>query len=260
MSSPNEPGYPRAGDGPGGANGSVNGPPSATGSPAGHGTESGDVPPWQRGPGGRAARPQRRQPQEPADAETPRAGSAAGHTTGDSGGLDARLNRFISGGSGPVGSRPTDAGARRARRAPRRPSRGGASRGLRQRAAGPVRARAAPAAAAQARAGAAHRAGTGEPARAGHQPHPGGHPAQGSGAGQHADPAGRPVERAEGVAGAVGRTVLRVDDRRGVPVSGARRHGCVEQAEQQRRRPAHQRQRQTAASWCPAAPSSAAPR
>jgi hypothetical protein len=102
VSSPNEPGYSRAGDGPGGANGSVNGPLSSTGSPAGHGTESGDVPPWQRGPAGRAARPQRRQPQEPpAHAETPRAGSAAGHTPGESGGLDARLNRFISGGSAP---------------------------------------------------------------------------------------------------------------------------------------------------------------
>jgi hypothetical protein len=88
VSSPNEPGYSRAGDGPGGANGSA--------------ADSGDVPPWQRGPAGRAARPQRRQPQEPpAHAETPRAGSAAGHTPGDAGGLDARLNRFISGGSAP---------------------------------------------------------------------------------------------------------------------------------------------------------------
>jgi hypothetical protein len=102
VSSPNEPGYSRASDGPGGANGSVNGPLSSTGSPAGHGAESGDAPPWQRGPGARAVRPQQRPPSESAaHAETPRAGSAAGHTPGDTGGLDARLNRFISGGSAP---------------------------------------------------------------------------------------------------------------------------------------------------------------
>jgi len=102
VSSPNEPGYSRAGDGPGGANGSVNGPLSSTGAPAGHPADSGEVPPWQRGPGARAARPQRSQQSEsPARPEAPRAGSAAGHTPGDTGGLDARLNRFISGGSAP---------------------------------------------------------------------------------------------------------------------------------------------------------------
>jgi hypothetical protein len=98
VSSPNEPGYPRAGDGPGGANGSGNGPLPA-GSPAGHAAEGGDVPPWQRGPAARAARPQRRQPPEPARSESPRAGSAAGHSASDTAGLDARLNRFIGGGS-----------------------------------------------------------------------------------------------------------------------------------------------------------------
>ena len=99
MSSPNEPGYQRAGDGPG-PNGSVTGPVSG-GSPAGHAADSGDVPPWQRGPAARAARPQRRQPQEsPTRTEAPRAGSAAGHSPSDTAGLDARLNRFISGGSG----------------------------------------------------------------------------------------------------------------------------------------------------------------
>jgi hypothetical protein len=84
VSSPNEPGYQRAGDGPGGANGSV----------------SGDIPPWQRGPAARAARPQRRQAAEsPARTETARTGSAAGHSPGDTAGLDARLNRFLSGGA-----------------------------------------------------------------------------------------------------------------------------------------------------------------
>ena len=69
MSSPNEPGHPRAGDAPGGTgNGSAQGPA--------HGAEHGDVPPWQRGPAARA-----RAQQAP-----------------DAGGLDARLNRFISGG------------------------------------------------------------------------------------------------------------------------------------------------------------------
>ena len=76
MSSPNEPGYPRTGDGAGSANGS------------GGGEHSGDVPPWQRGAS--RVRPTR-QPETP---EGGRAGSAAGHTPG----VDARLNRFISGG------------------------------------------------------------------------------------------------------------------------------------------------------------------
>jgi Transmembrane domain of unknown function (DUF3566) len=97
VSSPNEPGYSRAGDGPGGANGSVTGPLSA-----GHAADSGDVPPWQRGPAARAARPPHRQaPESPVRSDTPRTGSAAGHSPGETGGLDARLNRFISGGSAP---------------------------------------------------------------------------------------------------------------------------------------------------------------
>ena len=70
MSSPNEPGYPRAGDAPGSANGSPGGPP-------------GDVPPWQRGPAARAARQPQRQAPDPGGP-----------------GVDARLNRFIGGGSG----------------------------------------------------------------------------------------------------------------------------------------------------------------
>jgi hypothetical protein len=80
VSSPNEPGYPRAGDGPGGGNGSVGGPPA-------HAADHGDVPPWQRGPAARAAR----QPQR----QSPNDGPA-----GNSPGVDARLNRFIAGGSG----------------------------------------------------------------------------------------------------------------------------------------------------------------
>ena len=106
MSSPNEPGYPRASEGPG-ANGSVTGPVPA-GSPAGRAADSGDVPPWQRGLSARAATPQHRQPQEaPARTEAPRAGSAAGHSPSDTAGLDARLNRFISGGSASAAPTPT---------------------------------------------------------------------------------------------------------------------------------------------------------
>ncbi|PXX12886.1 DUF3566 domain-containing protein [Mycolicibacterium moriokaense] len=84
MSSPNEPGYPRAGDTPGGANGSV----------GGHTADSGDVPPWQRGPAARAARQPQRQSSEPH--------TAAGHPPG----VDARLNRFIAGGSGSSAAPP----------------------------------------------------------------------------------------------------------------------------------------------------------
>jgi Transmembrane domain of unknown function (DUF3566) len=95
VSSPNEPGHPRAGDGPGGGNGSVTGPVPA-GTSAGHAADHPEAPPWQRGPAARAARPQNRPQSAPARNESPRAGSAAGDSTG----LDDRLNRFIGGGSG----------------------------------------------------------------------------------------------------------------------------------------------------------------
>ncbi|MEW5811812.1 MAG: DUF3566 domain-containing protein [Actinomycetota bacterium] len=95
MSSPNEPGHPRAGEASGGTgNGSAPGTPAPSHSgppqqaPA-RGAEHSDVPPWQRGPQARA-----RQQQAP-DAQ---------------GGLDARLNRFIAGGpeteQAPRGDRP----------------------------------------------------------------------------------------------------------------------------------------------------------
>lgn len=95
MSSPNEPGHPRAGETSGGT-GNGSGPgtpaPSHSGPPPqapSRGAEHSDVPPWQRGPQARA-----RQQQAP-DAQ---------------GGLDARLNRFIAGGpdtdQAPRGDRP----------------------------------------------------------------------------------------------------------------------------------------------------------
>jgi hypothetical protein len=102
VSSPNEPGYPRAGDGPGSANGSpaheggsLGNAASRTGPlPAGHVSEAGDTPPWQRGPAARAARQTHRPPPE-ASAHTEAPRGATGHSPG----VDARLNRFISGGS-----------------------------------------------------------------------------------------------------------------------------------------------------------------
>lgn len=85
MSSPNEPGPARAGEGSGGA-----GPDG--GSRAAHTADPGDLPPWQRGP---AARARQQQPtQEAPRPDGPRGGSPAG--------LDARLNRFMAGGSAPA--------------------------------------------------------------------------------------------------------------------------------------------------------------
>ena len=111
MSSPNEPGYSPAGDGSGptgsaqtaagapapgtdtgtAAGSSPRSDPQQPGSGPAHGAEHGDVPPWQRGPAARA----RQQP--PPDA--PRAGGQPG--------LDARLNRFISGGAAPEPEPPS---------------------------------------------------------------------------------------------------------------------------------------------------------
>jgi hypothetical protein len=102
VSSPNEPGYPRAGDTPGGANGSPGpghdgGALGKAASRPGPLADTGDVPPWQRGPAARAARqPQRQSPDSHGRAEAPRGDAPAGHSPG----VDARLNRFISGGSG----------------------------------------------------------------------------------------------------------------------------------------------------------------
>jgi len=89
VTSPNEAGYPHSGEGSG--NGSVPEDPE-TGS---LGNAMGrDVPPWQRGPAARATQNQPpRTPREPTRPEPHR--GASGHAPG----ADARLNRFISGGS-----------------------------------------------------------------------------------------------------------------------------------------------------------------
>jgi hypothetical protein len=91
VTSPNEPGYPRAADGS--ANGSIPDDPE-TGS-LGSSIGRSDVPPWQRGPASRAQQP--RTTREPTRPE-PNRGPASNHPPG----VDARLNRFISGGSAPA--------------------------------------------------------------------------------------------------------------------------------------------------------------
>ena len=97
MSSPNEPGYPRAGDTPGGPNGSAGGSPSHDGGSLGSSAarSAGDVPPWQRGPAARAARQSRPAPEPHTRSEPARGDGPAGHSPA----VDARLNRFIAGGT-----------------------------------------------------------------------------------------------------------------------------------------------------------------
>lgn len=104
MTSPNEPGHPRAGEGPGSANGAPAGPPGRAAA------ESGDVPPWQRGPAARANGPRPTEqgtPSRPAEAprgsEGPRPTEAQRPPEGQrpparSPGADARLGQFIAGG------------------------------------------------------------------------------------------------------------------------------------------------------------------
>ena len=251
MSSPNEPGYPRAGDGPGSANGSAGGPRDDGGSLGNAASRTGPTvapsPPTpvtsRRGSAGRR-----------------RSGAAgtARQTAGVAGADGSRRAARLARGHSPrrrrpaeplhrgrIGSRRRRTGARAGRRRARRRA---PSTGHRPEAyaselpdlSGPIPRPP------QQRKPAPERtdAGTG---RAGRTPPAASRWAPGQqrpGAGQHADPPDRPVERAEGVAGVVGRAVLRVDDRGRVPVPRARRHGRVEQAQQQRRRPAHQRQRQ----------------
>lgn len=96
MSAPNEPGYPRSGENPSGGNGS----PGRSTSTTGHVTESGDVPPWQRGRAARppqgAARPQETPTRQ--DAARPAGGSPTGAP-----GAEARsTTRFPSAGNTPT--------------------------------------------------------------------------------------------------------------------------------------------------------------
>ena len=110
MTSPNDPGYPRATDGSGNANGAMSGADSDTGAlgnalDRGHVTDRGEIPPWQRGPAARAQKPPPRPQREPTRPEAHRGGGSSGHSPG----VDARLNRFISGGSAAPASAPDSA-------------------------------------------------------------------------------------------------------------------------------------------------------
>ncbi|MEE6169879.1 MULTISPECIES: DUF3566 domain-containing protein [unclassified Mycolicibacterium] len=92
MTSPSEPGYPRTGDRPGsGTNGSGSegGGVGNVPRPTGNITETGEVPPWQRGkavrPAGHSAEPR----------------EDSGRSSGShSAGVEARLQRFVSGADG----------------------------------------------------------------------------------------------------------------------------------------------------------------
>ncbi|WP_197375920.1 DUF3566 domain-containing protein [Mycolicibacterium baixiangningiae] len=97
MSAPNEPGFPRGGDSPGGGNGSpAPGAGRDNGSAGRVGAEGGDVPPWQRG---RATRPPQGPPQDgPVRPEPARSGS----TTHAPGAEARNTSRFPVSGSAPT--------------------------------------------------------------------------------------------------------------------------------------------------------------
>jgi hypothetical protein len=92
VSSPNDPGHPGSGD-PGNGTGPLSGGPGSGGSgpvsTSGPVNDRGDVPPWQRGPAARA----HQQPRRPAPESSPHHGP----------GIDARINRFITGTAAPPG-------------------------------------------------------------------------------------------------------------------------------------------------------------
>lgn len=94
MSTPNEPGFPRGGEAPGGGNGSpAPGAGRENGSAGRVGTDSGDVPPWQRG---RPSRPPQGRPQ---DGAAPARGGSQAHAPG----AEARnTSRFPVSGSAPT--------------------------------------------------------------------------------------------------------------------------------------------------------------
>ena len=105
MSSPNEPGYPRAGDGGwrtaparagrGRCGGRRRGArPAPSSSSPGRIADPTEVPPWQRG---RAAKPANRPADSSARPDAARRPNSGG--SGHSPGVDARLNRFLSGGA-----------------------------------------------------------------------------------------------------------------------------------------------------------------
>ena len=100
MSSPNEPGPPRSSDGPGGPNGSATSAGGRSGSVNGGSGDYSDIPPWQRSP----RRPGQRTGDGPPSDDAARSG-APGHSPA----VDARVNRFISGGGSGTPAPPRDA-------------------------------------------------------------------------------------------------------------------------------------------------------
>ncbi|OBJ97408.1 hypothetical protein A5638_14640 [Mycolicibacterium fortuitum] len=123
MSSPSEPGYPRAGDRPGSSNGSGAGTAGADANPpankaagtqpraaGGQITETGEAPPWQRGTSARTTPPAANEGREESG-RTP-----SGHSPG----VEARLQRFVAGAE----SKDTEQQARPARPAAPAPSAG----------------------------------------------------------------------------------------------------------------------------------------
>jgi hypothetical protein len=120
VTSPNEPGYSRAtegggngsGSGPGPEGGSVGGAASRGPLPGGSGPEriadATEVPPWQRG---RAAKPANRTPETSGRPDSPSDASRRGNSgaPSHSPGIDARLNRFLSGGSATASPQEQDA-------------------------------------------------------------------------------------------------------------------------------------------------------
>ncbi|WP_077087140.1 DUF3566 domain-containing protein [Mycobacterium rhizamassiliense] len=91
MTSPNEPGAPKKGDGPSGDGATERA--AAHQGQAGRAHDGPDSPPWQRG-GGRPGQQGNRPPDSQGERERP---------SGPPAGMDARLNRFISGSATPGG-------------------------------------------------------------------------------------------------------------------------------------------------------------
>jgi hypothetical protein len=92
VTSPNEPGAPKKGDGPNGAGSAERAGVRRAAHPAqsGRAPDAGDSPPWQRG-GARSPQPPHRQNEPPTEARPAAPAS----------GVEARLNRFISGTAAP---------------------------------------------------------------------------------------------------------------------------------------------------------------
>ncbi|TAM62960.1 DUF3566 domain-containing protein [Mycobacterium sp.] len=114
MTSPNEPGAPKKGDVPNGDGSAERAGVRRAAPPAqgGRAQEAGDGPPWQRG----GARPQ---PPPPRQNEPP----TEKRPSGQAGGVEARLNRFISGTAAPgagatAHSKDADAGPARGEGSP----------------------------------------------------------------------------------------------------------------------------------------------